>query len=331
MWPRWPTLFNAGQSSPMGTVTFITQANPAQVTAPNHGLVSGDEVYIYNVGGMTQVNGSDYTITVVDANNYTLIGVDSTLFSAYTSGGTWTEVPVQFDFTIPGPFLDKEVTIGGVDIDGNAFSITDDGYGNLWQQVPNPVVSVPPYGSKFPALTPNAGMPIPGMYNQNTLNPGLNAQTKIGTVNYVTGAIAFELDLPLQTGTTLTIRVSQYQTGRPYTVLFWNNEFTIRPIPQYVHKIELEVYLTPVQFMLSSDSPILNQWVGYVSYGVAIEILRLRQDMEGVSNLMEGFKYQEGLVLERQGVEEIGQRNVTIFAGNQQNLPGNFGWNQGWY
>lgn len=330
-WPRCPTLFNMGASSASGSITAVTQANPAVVTAPNHGLSTGNTVYISNIGGMTQLNGNSYMVTVVDANDFT-INVNSTGFSAYTTGGTWTLTPVAFNFTIPAPFLSKEVTVGGVDINNNPISINDDGYGNLYLQTPNPVVSVPLYGSVYPTTSPQAGMPVPGMYNRNLYNPGLNKQTLVGSVNYQTGAFAFTNPLPLLPGTTLTIWVSQYQTGRPYSLLFWNNEFTIRPVPKLIHKCEIEVYLTPVQFMLTTDSPILNQWVQYLGYLTAREILRRRQDLEGVANLEEGFKRQEGLVLERQATEEINQRNRTIFSGSGNMMNGNNGWNQGfWY
>ena len=86
------------------------------------------------------------------------------------------------------------------------------------------------------------------------------------------------------------------------------------------------MYLTPVQFMQTTDSPILNQWWKYIAYLAAAEILRDRQDMDGVANLMEGLKRQEGLVLERQGTEEIGQQNKTIY--NAEYGYGN--WNNGW-
>lgn len=68
------------------TITAITQANPGKVTATGHGYATGDVKYISGVVGMTQVNGQRYTITVVDANNFT-IGVDTTAFTAYSSGG----------------------------------------------------------------------------------------------------------------------------------------------------------------------------------------------------------------------------------------------------
>ncbi len=120
--------------------------------------------------------------------------------------------------------------------------------------------------------------------------------------------------------------VVQYQTGRPYCLMFWNNEFTIRPVPDQVYKVEVETYLTPVQFLETSTNPILNQWWQYISYGAAMEIQRERNDFDSVDGLREGFMRQEGLVLERQGVEEIGQRNSTIFSAATPQQ----GWNQGW-
>jgi hypothetical protein len=336
MFPRWPTLFNQfGATSATGGIFGITNANPGSVTTTlPHGLTTGNTIYITNVVGMTQVNNNSFLITVTGVNTFT-IGVDTTAYSAYVSGGTYYLTPVVFNITLPGPFLSKEVVIGGTDINGNPISIADDGNGNLQILEANPVDSVPVEGSLYPIGTFIGGInvggyPIPGMYNKNTLNPGLNIVTNVGTVNYVSGAVLFTNPLPLQAGTTLTIRVAQYQTGRPYSMLFWNNELTIRPIPKYIHKVEIETYLTPVQFLKTTDSPILNQWVQYLSYGTSIEILRLRQDMEGVNNLMEGFKRQEALALERQGVEEINQRNRTIFSGSVPSCDGNQ-WFRNWY
>lgn len=223
-----------------------------------------------------------------------------TQFQPISGDGT----KVTFTFTIPGPFLSKEVTLGGVDTDGNPISVNDDGNGNLQLLVPNPVTSVPP-NTTNPA--------VPGMYNTNLDNPGLNNPTNIGTVNYVTGSFNITFPVAPAAGQNMTLWVSQYEPGRPYNLLFWNNEITIRPVPKLIHKIEVEVYQTPVQFMSTTNIPILNQWWQYISYGVSAEILRERQDMEGVNNLMEGFKRQEALVLERQSVEEIFVPNITIF------------------
>jgi hypothetical protein len=69
-------------------ITAITQANPAVVTAEGHGFIDGDEVYLENIGGMTELNGGRYIINQLTADTFELTGIDSTGFAAYTSGGT---------------------------------------------------------------------------------------------------------------------------------------------------------------------------------------------------------------------------------------------------
>jgi hypothetical protein len=71
-------------------ITGATQANPCVLTIVGHGFSTGDVMRIDAVGGMTQLNGRLYTITVVDADHVSLDGVDATAFTAYTSGGTAT-------------------------------------------------------------------------------------------------------------------------------------------------------------------------------------------------------------------------------------------------
>ena len=56
-------------------------------SAVAHGFVSGQQVYITGANGMTQINGQLVTVIFIDATNFT-IGVDTTGFSVYTSGGT---------------------------------------------------------------------------------------------------------------------------------------------------------------------------------------------------------------------------------------------------
>jgi hypothetical protein len=75
-------------------ITNITQANPAVVTSVAHGLITGDQVHLRNVVGMTEVNDNTYTITVSDVDNFSLNGINSTGFGAYTSGGSVAKVTV---------------------------------------------------------------------------------------------------------------------------------------------------------------------------------------------------------------------------------------------
>jgi len=71
-------------------VTNITQASPGQVTTNlNHGYANGQIVQLNGVLGMTQINGLNLTVTVVDEKNFT-VGISTNGYSPYTSGGVVT-------------------------------------------------------------------------------------------------------------------------------------------------------------------------------------------------------------------------------------------------
>ena len=328
LYPRFPFMQNITYAPLTGAITNVTAALPAVVTSANHGLQTGTVIYISDVVGSTGVNGGPFVITVTGTNTFSLNGV--TAGGAYVSGGTWTSTIVNFN--IPGPFLSREVVIGGTDVSGNAVSVNDDGNGNLLLQVPNPVVSVPQQSSVYNSDPPLAntinGAPIPGMYNRNTQNPGLNNTSAvtppftnaIGSVDYVNGNFSINFPVALDPSIQMTVWVTQYQTGRPYALLFWNNEFTVRPVPDLIHKMEVETYLTPVQFLQTTDRPILDQWSQLIAIGAALKVLEDRQDMEGVSNLIELYQRQEALALERQAIEEINQPNITLFNSTTQTM-----------
>lgn len=70
----------------MREITAATQANPCQITVTGHGLTTGAQGRIWDVGGMTQLNNAAFSVTAVNANTLTL-GVNSTAYGAYTGGG----------------------------------------------------------------------------------------------------------------------------------------------------------------------------------------------------------------------------------------------------
>lgn len=93
-------LLNSSQAA--GFITNATQSNPCTITSPDHSLISGTQIYIGNVNGMTQLNSALYTITVVDANTFTLNNINSTGFTPYTNGGIWNTSPINGQTYIPG-------------------------------------------------------------------------------------------------------------------------------------------------------------------------------------------------------------------------------------
>jgi len=235
--------------------------------------------------------------------------------------------------------LSTQLVIGGIDVNGNPIRIIDDGgavvnslgigsnttTGKLLFINQNNVgnnVYLDASNAQKPAIPPLSPIPIPSP-------PSPLTNQYCGTVNYVTTQITVNFPVAPAAGTTINVWAATYQVGRPYNLLFWNNELTIRPVPDNVYLCEVEVYQTPAQFMMTNDNPVLNQWWQYIAYGTARELLRERQDVEGVDNLKEGFDRQEALVLERQSIEEIGQPNYTLFNNTEYGNNSGGGWGIG--
>lgn len=92
-------------------ISAVTQASPARLTTgAAHGLVTGDEIFISGVEGMTELNNRNFKVVLVDATNVDLkemdntTDLDSTGFGAYTTGGTIAEV-----FELVTPYLEAEL------------------------------------------------------------------------------------------------------------------------------------------------------------------------------------------------------------------------------
>ena len=136
--------------SVQGYVSAVTKANPGAVTTKYaHNLSTGDKVVFSNVGGMTQLNGNTYTITVTGTTTFTL-GVNTSGYTTYTSGGSWmsnrslsaTEPNAQLN---PGSF---SMTISTV-------TVSDNGNGTLTSTDPTNTYGYINYATGAIILTTN--------------------------------------------------------------------------------------------------------------------------------------------------------------------------------
>jgi hypothetical protein len=101
-------------------ITAITQANPGSITLSSaHQFVVGDSIYISGVGGMTQLADGFYVVNtsatpVLSVKNYTTgVPVNTTAFTAYTSGGTVEYGSKIFD--IVNSYVVTAIGANGVD------------------------------------------------------------------------------------------------------------------------------------------------------------------------------------------------------------------------
>lgn len=91
------------------TITGVTQADPGVITSNSHGFSDGDEIYIDSIAGMVELNGRNYRVANATTNTFTLTDlfgndIDTTAFTAYTSGGTATEI-----YNVATPYTESDL------------------------------------------------------------------------------------------------------------------------------------------------------------------------------------------------------------------------------
>ncbi len=102
------------------TVNLATTTNPIQITTTaNHGLVTGDSVYLSTfTGDWAALNGTRYAVTVVDADTFS-VAVDGTGFTSYSSNAGQVDTVPQsgevvkagFEFDVPVRFDTDEMDV----------------------------------------------------------------------------------------------------------------------------------------------------------------------------------------------------------------------------
>lgn len=109
---------------PDKTVTGITNANPAVVTATAHGFNNGDSVYLSGVGGMNEANiQGPFTVANKTTDTFQLSGVNSSAWGTYTSGGVAQKIA-----EIVTPYVEADLFKVKFTQSNNVMTLTHPGY-----------------------------------------------------------------------------------------------------------------------------------------------------------------------------------------------------------
>lgn len=211
------------------TITAITQANPGSVTTSGaHGFSTGDLIYFYGILGMTQLNGQLCTITSTGANTFT-IGIDTSGYSAYVSGGSASPAAVPYFTTTSGSAIVSvtlsnhglaanntvnfplSTTVGGVTISGT-YPVTAVSTANVF------TITVSNQASSSTSAFMNSGN-VEFVYRIAIGPPQASTGYSIGT--YSSGSYSTGSSSSGQTGTPITT------TG--YSLDNWGSNFLASP------------------------------------------------------------------------------------------------------
>ena len=134
-----------------------------------------------------------------------------------------------------------------------------------------------------------------------------------GTINYTTGA--FNVTFASAPSTTATIydKYIAYQANRPQGILFFENEFTLMPVPDQVYQIRMQGFVFPNVLVSDADLPTQPEWGPLLAYGAAVEIFNDRGDTEGAQSAYSNLKRYENVALSRTIQQYTAEQSVPRF------------------
>lgn len=319
--------FNAGTSeqveetlttSSTGTVTGITLSgtDPVSITSTSHGLSSGNSVQFSSIVGTTELNGNTYVITVVDANTFTLDGTDSSLFTAYTSGGTW--VTNAFLGTLQNTPIQRSVNNNPM-VDTTLSSVLEfpDGY---------PPSFTSPNASRIQniLITVNIGLGqtinVTDDGDGNLIGDVLSGNPN--SIDYSTGEINVAFSQPVPSGEEIKVWYRPLVLNRPLAILFFQNQFVLRPVPDRGYTVQMVGYRLPSDLLLGTSSPTTPdvtgrpeelEWWETLAIGAAKKVYEDRLDMDGVSMMDKMLDEHYQLNYSRTYANLGKQRMATIY------------------
>lgn len=141
----------------------------------------------------------------------------------------------------------------------------------------------------------------------------------VGAVNYLTGVMTGITFANLTVaGNPIEVQTTPYSAGFPRIMLFFNNYIKLYPVPSRAYKIQIDAYITPAQFLETTDSVPFSYMSEYLARGAARKLLSDEGDTEQIAFYEPFFKEQECNVLRRSERQRATQRTPTIFS-NQAN------------
>lgn len=135
-----------------------------------------------------------------------------------------------------------------------------------------------------------------------------------GTINYVTGVFTLTFPNPPVALAPVYVTNIAYQPGKPIAMLYYDDVFTVRPVPDKSYIISVEADIRPTELLASNQQPQKEQMWQYIAFMASKKIFEDRMDMDSVGLIMPACKEQERLVLRTSLVQEANQRTATIYT-----------------
>jgi hypothetical protein len=224
----------------------------------------------------------------------------TTTFTGWVNTSQAIIAPNQF---VNNTILQNQVLFSSLDTNLNGLAMVD-------MPIADPVTGNPTViGNLYPSARKPTTPPL--VVNlQNTINYATGRYT----VTFQDANFTNTAPGPNQPINSQTVNV---QLARPQAMLFYDNGFTLRPVPDQPYTIQFEVYKRPIPLDKTKFTiPALEEYWQYIAFSTSKKIFEDRMDMDSVQLIMPALKDQERLVLRRTLKQNSTQRVATIYTEN---------------
>lgn len=137
--------------------------------------------------------------------------------------------------------------------------------------------------------------------------------TSTGTINYTTGVFSLTFAVAPSSSVEIYAKYIGFTGNRPSGFLWFQNQATLRPVPDQVYQMHLQGYIIPDTLTNDGDMPLQQEWGILIAYGVALDIFADRSDIGAYNEHYPIFKRYESLALSRSIQELSNQQSVPRF------------------
>jgi len=145
-------------------------------------------------------------------------------------------------------------------------------------------------------------------------------------INYITGQYTITFSSAPAQGVAINSQCAPQTVSLPQAMLFFQNQFVLRPVPDQPYRINFQVFKRPTELLAANQSPDLEEYWQFLAYGAAKKIFQDRMDSESVQMIEPEFNKQERLCLRRTLVQLHNERVATIYAGANAQMSAGW-WN----
>lgn len=119
-----------------------------------------------------------------------------------------------------------------------------------------------------------------GLVNQPQTLP-----SPYGQINYITGAFTVVFPTAPAANAPIYIENINYQPAKPFAMLFYDNTFTIRPVPDKTYVIQINVDALPTELLGVTQDPDVKMWADVYALGAAKLVFRDDLDTESLQQI----------------------------------------------